>query len=134
MALPGWACERLGPAFACCATNLGVGWLPEGMLWTMDQRQANHTPDQLHDADGVVEPESSGSWYVQIDIACPVCEYNLRGLPGPIATCPECGRVCNVPELASRQWDKPWYTVPGFKLLFMAIAVLILWGCRWFER
>ncbi len=48
---------------------------------------------------------------------CPDCEYNLRGLPGPIVSCPECGLESDVPVLAARQWDKPWYRAPGFNAL-----------------
>lgn len=54
---------------------------------------------------------------VTIDIACPGCEYNLRGLLGPVVDCPECGLQSDVPELAARRWDKPWYKAPGFNTL-----------------
>ncbi len=54
---------------------------------------------------------------VAIDIACPGCDYNLRGLPGPVVDCPECGLQSDVPELAARQWNKPWYKAPGFNTL-----------------
>lgn len=57
------------------------------------------------------------AWHVQIDIACPRCEYNLRGLLGPIVTCPECGLESAAAELATRQWTKPWYKAPGFNTL-----------------
>lgn len=63
------------------------------------------------------QTEPPGSTEVRIDIACPGCEYNLRGLPGPIVDCPECGLCSNVAELATRQWDKPWYKAPGFNTL-----------------
>ncbi len=66
---------------------------------------------------------------IDIDIACPDCEYNLRGLPGPVVSCPECGLRSDVPVLASRQWDKPWYRAPGFNTL-MGPAALFTIG--WF--
>ncbi len=52
-----------------------------------------------------------------MDIACPGCEYNLRGLLGPVVECPECGLVIDVPDLAARQWDRPWYRAPGLLML-----------------
>jgi len=56
---------------------------------------------------------------VEIDVMCPQCEYNLRGLAGPIVACPECGLESDVPVLASRQWTKPWYKAPGFNTLIL---------------
>lgn len=64
---------------------------------------------------------------VAIDIACPGCDYNLRGLPGPVVDCPECGLRSDVPELAARQWDKPWYKAPGFNTLTWPAACAYLW-------
>jgi hypothetical protein len=65
---------------------------------------------------------------IGIDIACPDCEYNLRGLPGPIVDCPECGLTTDVPVLAARQWDKPWYRAPGFNtLMWPAVVAFIGW-------
>ena len=65
---------------------------------------------------------------IVIDIACPDCEYNLRGLPGPIVSCPECGLSSDVAELATRQWDKPWYKAPGFNtLIWPAVCVWFGW-------
>lgn len=34
----------------------------------------------------------------------PTCRYPLRGLAGPLVTCPECGRRWDLAELARRQW------------------------------
>jgi len=56
---------------------------------------------------------------IDLDVLCPECDYNLRGLPGPIVQCPECGLESDVPALAGRQWDKPWFKAPGFNTLFM---------------
>lgn len=64
---------------------------------------------------------------VVIDIACPRCEYNLRGLVGPVVVCPECGLESDVPELAARRWDKPWYKAPGFNTLIWPAFCGWLW-------
>lgn len=65
---------------------------------------------------------SHDSGSITIDVACPDCGYNLRGLPGPIVNCPECGLRSDVPVLAARQWDKPWYRAPGFNALMWPAA------------
>lgn len=69
-----------------------------------------------------------GLFPVEIDIACPDCDYNLRGLPGPVVDCPECGLTTDVPVLAARRWNKPWYQAPGFnRLLWPAATATIAW-------
>ena len=78
--------------------------------------------------DTETRPKSDGPIEIQIDIACPDCEYNLRGLPGPIVNCPECGLTTDVPVLATRQWNKPWYKAPGFNtLMWPAVIAFISW-------
>lgn len=73
------------------------------------------------------EPIPPDAVPVAIDIACPGCEYNLRGLLGPVVVCPECGLLSDVPELAARQWDKPWYKAPGFNTLAWPAAGAFGW-------
>ena len=58
------------------------------------------------------------------DLACPQCEYNLRGLAGDIVHCPECGLECNIPQMIARKWIGPWHQAPGFTRLLMPLAWL----------
>lgn len=58
------------------------------------------------------------------DIACPTCEYNLRGLRGSVVECPECGALCDVVTLVLRRWTKPWWKAPGFNDLIYPTVVL----------
>lgn len=74
---------------------------------------------------GTPVPVSDG-WRVDRDIACPTCEYNLRGLLGPVLDCPECGRRVDVIELATRRWDKPWYRAPGYNFISLPAAWAML--------
>jgi len=74
---------------------------------------------------GVPVPVSDG-WRVDRDIACPTCEYNLRGLLGPVLNCPECGQRVDVIELATRRWDKPWYRAPGYNFISLPAAWVLL--------
>ena len=48
------------------------------------------------------------------DVACPECEYNLRGLTGDPVACPECGGRFAVSRLLTMRWTKPWYKAPRF--------------------
>jgi hypothetical protein len=59
---------------------------------------------------------------VRQDIACPQCEYNLRGLRGPIVNCPECGQRCDIPHLISRKWTKPWYKAPYYNTICLPLC------------
>lgn len=85
----------------------------------------------MSEADTQTEPVPSGAppdaVPVAIDVACPGCEYNLRGLLGPVVDCPECGLRSDVPELAARRWDKPWYKAPGFNTLAWPAVCVYLW-------
>ena len=40
------------------------------------------------------------------DIACPNCEYNLRGILGDPVVCPECGNAYSVSKLLELRWNK----------------------------
>ncbi|MFG0247885.1 MAG: hypothetical protein ACF8OB_03285 [Phycisphaeraceae bacterium JB051] len=59
------------------------------------------------------------------DIHCPNCEYNLRGLLGNEVDCPECGNRCNITELVSMKWTKPWYKAPGFNAMSIPALVAV---------
>ncbi len=60
------------------------------------------------------------------DIDCPGCEYNLRGLPGPIVTCPECGAVNDIAKLIALRWNGPWHAVPGFERIIFPVFIAVL--------
>ena len=68
-------------------------------------------------------PETESVEEIRQDIACPQCEYNLRGLRGDVVQCPECGMNCDVVELIERRWTKPWWTAPGFNRLVVPVVV-----------
>ncbi|MEX0776493.1 MAG: hypothetical protein WD042_12385 [Phycisphaeraceae bacterium] len=64
----------------------------------------------------VASPHTIGESHVEEicnDLACPACQYNLRGLRGAVVACPECGHRCDVAKLVVRRWTKPWYRAPG---------------------
>lgn len=88
--------------------------------------QPDRSPDTS--SDPTSQPSSagpvgvSGTWRVQHDLACPGCEYNLRGLAGPVLSCPECGLTVDVVQLATRRWDKPWYRAPGYNFITLPAA------------
>lgn len=57
------------------------------------------------------------------EAACPACEYSLRGLPGEIINCPECGQKINIVKLVTTQWKGPWYQAP----MYDALAIPVGW-------
>lgn len=62
---------------------------------------------------------------IQQDLACPKCEYNLRGLRGAVVSCPECGETCDVAKLTSMRWTKPWHKAPGLTDMFLPITWVV---------
>lgn len=54
---------------------------------------------------------------VLLNVYCPNCQYNLRGLRGREVQCPECGHTCDITKLVCTKWDKPWYKAPGYDKL-----------------
>ncbi|MCG8509202.1 MAG: hypothetical protein MI741_08225, partial [Rhodospirillales bacterium] len=60
------------------------------------------------------------------DLACPNCDYNLRGLPGPVVACPECGCKCDIPKLITARWNKPWYRAPKFNIVLAPATVAFI--------
>lgn len=100
------------------------------LMSTKDEPTTTTPPEPAkHSLEDVVTTQSQASTAIVIDVACPECDYNLRGLTGPIVDCPECGLTSDVPVLAARQWCKPWYRAPGFNTLALP-AVLMCVG--WF--
>ncbi len=65
------------------------------------------------------------------DLGCPGCGYNLRGLGGDRATCPECGLTSDVAKLLTRRWDKPWYKAPGYTRLCLPVAWIMIALLGW---
>lgn len=62
------------------------------------------------------------------DVACPQCEYNLRGLHGPIVSCPECGHTCDIAQLISARWERPWYAAPKFHTVTSSVTWAVFLG------
>ena len=60
---------------------------------------------------------------IQQDLACPACEYNLRGLLGDVVVCPECGSRVDAARLISHEWTGRWYHAPGYTPLCTPTAV-----------
>lgn len=56
------------------------------------------------------------------DFVCPQCDYALRGLPGDVVTCPECGQSISITALIKRQWQGPWYAAPEYDTLALPLA------------
>ncbi len=65
---------------------------------------------------------------IQRDLACPKCEYNLRGLRGAVVDCPECGERCDIVAMVTQRWTKPWYTAPGLTELYAPCSWLVVMG------
>lgn len=57
------------------------------------------------------------------EAVCPGCNYSLRGLPGDVVTCPECGREINMVAFLKDRWTGSWYSVPGYN----AIVAPAIW-------
>ncbi len=63
---------------------------------------------------------------IRQDVACPACDYNLRGLVGAVVNCPECGHECDVVQLLTRRWDKPWYHAPRYSTVCLPAGWLLI--------
>lgn len=57
--------------------------------------------------------------HVRRDVACPNCDYNLRGLQGLMVRCPECGMIWDVIDLAAmrRRMREDPATLLDYRLL-----------------
>jgi hypothetical protein len=65
---------------------------------------------------------------IRDELTCPACRYSLRGLPGEVVLCPECGLKCDITAMMTRQWTGPWYNAPGFNRLLGPLVWLCLFG------
>ena len=63
---------------------------------------------------------------IQQDLACPGCEYNLRGLRGEVVICPECGGRVDVARLINKRWTGPLFNVPGYSRILVPVAWLVI--------
>jgi hypothetical protein len=57
------------------------------------------------------------------ELSCPHCDYLLRGLPGPIVRCPECGTECSLPQMIARHWIGTWHRAPLYPQLLAPVTV-----------
>lgn len=72
---------------------------------------------------------SNGATSVEMirqDLACPGCQYNLRGLHGSVVSCPECGTHCDVATLVTERWTESWWKAPGFNILIGPAATFMV--------
>lgn len=58
---------------------------------------------------------------IRHSLTCLKCDYSLRGLPGYIVTCPECGERTNIAAVMMQQWTGPWYLAPLYNLLIIPL-------------
>ena len=63
---------------------------------------------------------------VRDSLTCPQCQYSLRGLPGEIVNCPECGLECDIRRMMSDEWRRPWFEAPGFSKLLRPVSCLTI--------
>jgi hypothetical protein len=61
---------------------------------------------------------------IQDNLACPACEYNLRGLRGDIVQCPECGATCDAAQLIANRWTLPWHRAPKLSIIYVPVALV----------
>lgn len=71
-------------------------------------------------------PSGNAADVLKQDIACPNCQYNLRGLGTGEVVCPECGTQSNVARLLTRRWNKPWYQAPKYNQLALPAGGLLI--------
>lgn len=65
---------------------------------------------------------------IREDLACPNCEYNLRGLAGAVVDCPECGHECDIARLVTAKWTGKWYKAPGLNRLMFPVLIAVVGG------
>jgi hypothetical protein len=67
---------------------------------------------------------------IREELSCPQCGYSLRGVPGDVGTCPECGVECDLTRMIVNQWTGPWYHAPKFNQVLAPLATVSfgVWG------
>jgi hypothetical protein len=59
---------------------------------------------------------------IHADLACPQCQYSLRGLPGNEIVCPECGQPINIAAYVASRWTQAWYHAPLYNMLALPLT------------
>jgi hypothetical protein len=67
---------------------------------------------------------------IREELSCPQCGYSLRGVPGDVGTCPECGTECDLTRMIVNRWTDPWYHAPRFHRILAPLVTVSLgmWG------
>jgi len=67
---------------------------------------------------------------IREELSCPQCDYSLRGVPGDVGTCPECGVECDLTRMIVNQWTGPWYNAPKFNQVLAPLVTVSfgVWG------
>ena len=73
---------------------------------------------------GYEDDHTSADAAASPDVQCPACGYSLRGLPGVVVRCPECGRQWDLPELIARR-RRDWTSNRLYGLLGNAGVTLL---------
>ena len=76
--------------------------------------------------DAMGQPAAQLADSIQEDLACPQCQYNLRGLSGPIVQCPECGMQSDIAKMIANRWTAPWFKAPLYNVLAVPLAWIFL--------
>jgi hypothetical protein len=80
--------------------------------------RASYTPPVSYDDEYTSADAATGP-----DVHCPACGYSLRGLPGLVVRCPECGTQSYIPELIARR-RRDWANNRLYNLLGNAALTL----------
>ncbi len=99
------------------------------MLWKHQRRAFSHRSRLVvveghRDNPAVTQAGEQLAAQIQDELVCPECQYSLRGLPGEIVICPECGNPANIASLVASHWRGPWYRAP----LYNTLALPLAWG------
>jgi len=62
---------------------------------------------------------------LHMNLECPQCAYNLRGLLGDVVTCPECGLTCDLAKLIANRWTAQWHKAPKLSTLALPTACMV---------
>ncbi len=78
------------------------------------------------------KPGAEHAESIRDSLVCLKCSYSLRGLPGDVVTCPECGERTSIAVMITQQWRDPWFRAPLYNVLAIPLAwvffILIIAG------